>query len=445
MVSPREVPRGELAVSENTNVAEHPKTGDIAPSQRLAAIGEAVFFATLTVLGCLGLGLVIGTIIVPQWRALHEYREARCTVQATRIFTNSSGRTIYHVPKVLISYEVDGQALSAWTLGVRELRLTNLSDANYYLSGFQEGREYPCWYDPHEPSQVVLRRGYSGWAWLFLLLPIAFLVIGIGGLGYTLIHFGTSVERRSVLARQATGLEVFDPRPRLPRFPGVPPDTEIINSPGSTLRYRLPSATAPSWQLFGMGLLCVLWNLLAAIPAVISIHGFIVGDPEWMLAIVCLPFLAIGAGLAYLFARKLVAAGRIGPTQVEISSHPLKPGGEFELLVSQPGRLVFRTLRVLLLAEEEATYSQGTDTRTDVQRVVEQVLFARENFSISPREPLHARVRFRIPEGAMHSFQAEFNSLQWRIAVEGHADHGRDFVRSFPVVVCPSTHGGGRI
>jgi hypothetical protein len=40
------------------------------------------------------------------------------------------------------------------------------------------GATYPCWYDPEQPSRIVLVRGFR-WTMLAPLFPIAFAALGL--------------------------------------------------------------------------------------------------------------------------------------------------------------------------------------------------------------------------------------------------------------------------
>ena len=148
--------------------------------------------------------------------------------------------------------------------------------------------------------------------------------------------------------------------------------------------------------------------------------------------------LAGGAVLAVFFVRQLMVTTGIGPTFVEISEHPLLPGGQYRLYVSQAGRLKMRSLDVALVCEEEATYRQGTNTRTESREVCRQPLLHREEFQVLPGEPFATECVLRVPAGAMHSFKAAHNEVQWRIVVQGDVADWPEFRRSFPVIVHPS-------
>ena len=90
-----------------------------------------------------------------------------------------------------------------------------------------------------------------------------------------------------------------------------------------------------------------------------------------------------------------------------------------------------------LVCEEEATYRQGTDIRTESRRVYEQRIATFGNFRIEPIEPFQTTETIAIPAAAMHSFHSTHNSVHWRLLVSGEVSGWPPFSRGFPVVVHP--------
>jgi hypothetical protein len=107
------------------------------------------------------------------------------------------------------------------------------------------------------------------------------------------------------------------------------------------------------------------------------------------------------------------------------------------VFVSQSGRLNVLRWEVQLICEEEATYHQGTDVRTERQAIYEQRLFAKEAFRIDPGAAFEHPCELQIPEGAMHSFQSTHSAVSWKLRVRLEAESWPPCVRSFPVVVHP--------
>jgi hypothetical protein len=128
----------------------------------------------------------------------------------------------------------------------------------------------------------------------------------------------------------------------------------------------------------------------------------------------------------------------VGPTQIEISDHPLRPGETYQVFVSQGGRLTINSLALLLVCDEVATYRQGTDTRSDESRVFSREVLRREQVELLPQASFEQQGELAIPAECMHSFKADHNEVRWRLLVRGDLAGWPPFERTFPIVVCPS-------
>lgn len=402
------------------------------------AIG--VFFALLAAAGAAILSVVLRQMTIAEWRANHEFLETRCTVVAKEIATvEQEGRAKYR-PEIRVRYEAGGRDYEGVAYDALGVYSVDESEVRRVLDRFEEGRTYPGWYDPQEPESIVLRRGYSWVAWIVPLLPASFVAVGVGGLIFQFLTWGKSQEHRSMLDR--AGAEMFDEYGgATTRYPTVPDDYDATNSPGTTLQYRVPPLPQPeSWLLWG---LAVLWNVATAWFVSRAVLDYLEGDnDDYVYSPLLLPFVGAGAYLAYLAGKRWLSSFGTAPTIVEISDHPLYPGGRYELFVSQPGRRRYRCFRVLLACDEHATFRQGTNSRTYDHRVAEAELFRREKFSSDPARPPAERIELPVPAGAMHSFQSTHNSVRWKIVVRGEPYGWPDFEREFVVTVFPGRHGG---
>jgi hypothetical protein len=281
----------------------------------------------------------------------------------------------------------------------------------------------------------VLARDYRRLAWLLFTVPVSFVIIGAGGLIYTLLHWGQSAERRSAIRKRVADRDVFRNCDR--RFPFVPRGADMTNSPGTKLKYRLPMASSPGWALFGTLAFCVIWNGVVVVFAVLAVKGHLQTKPIWLLPVLFIPFALIGVGGIVVLFRKMLATAGIGPTLVEISDHPLIPGGQYRVFASQSGRLSINSLRISLVCEEAATYRQGTNTRTETREVSRLELFRREAFEIQSGLPMEIDFALNLSEGAMHSFSADHNEIDWTLVVEADMAGWPPYKRAFPVIVRP--------
>ncbi len=210
-------------------------------SKRVGNLGEAAFLGAFLALGCAGVVLILMTLVIPEWRTNHVFVEDVCTVLDKRIEQREGREGIVYRPEVCIEYEVGGQRHCVWTYDIRRAEESSEEAAQKVLDRFAAGEKHPCWYDPSNPAVAVLARGYSWWFWLTLVVPVSFILLGSGGLLYSIFTWGKSVERRAALVKQAAGLELVQAaRGNRGELPCVPGDAAITDSPGTTLAFRLP-------------------------------------------------------------------------------------------------------------------------------------------------------------------------------------------------------------
>jgi hypothetical protein len=221
-------------------------------------------------------------------------------------------------------------------------------------------------------------------------------------------------------------------------MPTVPPVDSVTDSPGVRLAYRLPIDAALGWVSFTMAAVCLVWNTLVAIFVARIVGQHLEGQPNWLLTWLMVPFVLAGLWTLYALTRQVLLNIAVGPTCVEVSHHPLYPGGTVRGFVSQTGRLHVRWLQVQLICEEQAVYQQGTDTRRATHRVYRATAFSQRKFDITPQLAFQAEFEFAVPTSAMHSFVSTHNAVIWALVVRGRMARWGDLERRFTVYVYPS-------
>lgn len=412
-------------------------------SQRWGSFGEAAFHGALVCAGVVFATLLASGVAVPEWRINHDFQPTRCLVRGTGLVRRTvedppgSFSTTWR-PTVLVRYEAEGRQVESWSHS-RGPASIGRATAAARLPSWPIGSEVPGWYDPADPETIVLERGYNWWTWLLaLLLPGALLGFGMTGLVRTARRWGRSEEAIAA----STGLvDLLDPSRRPPAgagvMPGVPACDDLVNSPGTVLRYRLPIESADTWTLFGLGLFAVLWNAVLAVLAVGAGLDLAGGRIDWLLIALLIPFAAIGCTGVVLFVRQLFLAAAVGTTQIEISDHPLRPGGRYDVLLAQSGAGTMHDLGLSLELEEQATFHQGTDTRTESLVVIQRPVRAWGLLQLDPTSRFEERMTVEIPVDTMHSFVTEHNAVRWRFVVRGKPSRWPAFVRVFPIIVHP--------
>ena len=344
-----------------------------------------------------------------------------------------------------MQYKVEGEKVESWNTVHSSETSETRAFALHELDDWELGGQLRCWYDPEDIKTVVLKQGYSWWLWLLaLLLPGALVTFGLTGLLQSLKSWGRSEERQAVQFGRIFETLASPPSETV-GFPTIPACDNLVNSPGTMLRFRLPTESPEAWSLIGTGLFSGLWNVVVILLAV-NVGFDIAGGRAnlWLLGLLA-PFTIVGLASIALFFRRLFLITAIGPTHVEISGHPLRPGDQYQVLLSQAGSVSFRKLELFLELEEQATFRQGTDVRTERQVVWQSLIRRWNNVEPLPGTPFEAEVQLQLPSKAMHSFSTTHNTVSWRLVLRGVPERWPALVRVFPVVVFPaeivSIHG----
>jgi len=417
----------------------HRRTG----SKAFGSIGEALFFGTFFTVGCVAFAVMFAMFVWPEWRANRQFAPTTCVVLAKEVAPKpaSESEPAMYRPEIHIRFKVEDREFEDNTYDVTRMYSVDKKAVEAIVAQFEVGQQYPCWYDPINPHTAVLVRGYSGWLYLTLLIPISFMAIGGGILVYTLLHWNASDERRALMIQRAAKVDLFDVDESDPNFPNVPADANVTNSPGTNLAFRLPIATTTGWTLFAAAAACLLWNGIVSIFVVMAVRSHARGEPDWMLTLFITPFALLGIAMIVYLARQIVITTGVGPTRLEISAHPLGPGERYDVFLSQAGRLTLKSLELWLACDEKASFRQGTDTRTETRRVYQERCFFRESFEVQQGLPFESRCQIRVPDTAMHSFHANHNEVSWKLIVKGDVVGWPEYERVFQIVVTPKANG----
>lgn len=404
----------------------------------VGSAGLTVFFASLLFVGACILAAVFTFLFLPEVAANRRFVQNTCRVVDKKVDVRVADEIRSYRPRIEIEYTVDGQAYRTWTYRITQSYSADISYPRQVISRYEVGEEYPCWYDPLDPSRAVLELQYTKFVWLMLLLPSILMALGGTGLAFTLSKWGVSDERRAAMARRALDLDPFDRGTGVAVFPNIPSEGPLTDSPGTTLAFRLPMRDPHARTLVALIVGCVLWNSMVSVFGTLAVESLTRAQFDWLLLGVSLCFAILGGWLILICFRRILDHTAMGRTLVEISDHPLYPGRTYQVFVSQSGRLTLRKFKVLFVCEETATFREGTNPRIEKRRVYSVELVSREKIQVQPGAPLEVTCELELPEGAMHSFKSPNNSIDWQIVVEGRPRRLNRFERTFPIVVYPS-------
>lgn len=169
----------------------------------------------------------------------------------------------------------------------------------------------------------------------------------------------------------------------------------------------LVSETNRQWVTFG--------SIAVSIIALLTI--FAIARGSWVFTLI---FLSVGTLVAAFFAPRFAVFMRWHPAELHIDSYPMPLGAPVKATYVHrskkgPPQDASTSLQVRLTCEERATYTVGTETRTDKETVSEQVW--------SVNGAIRAGVfmadgELTVPlDQGVPTFKTDNNEVRWKLSV----------------------------
>jgi hypothetical protein len=379
-----------------------------------------------------------------EYRVANDYREATCTVLATRPGHGKNAPAMY----IDVSLSIAGHARTVKNVPVQTASRTGR---------FVAKATAPCFYDPDDPDAVAVERGGSmpiPAQMAMLLFPGVFIFFGLRGLVEALHGFGKSPEailaqRTMARAHRAHSGDAAHAAPagpkgspyRGPRVARAPEDLEglplptVVTLSGSTLPVRLVRGQARVAELGGTGFVAIFWN---AIVGIIGAGMLSSKTPGVMLFL--LPFACIGAVLGWIVVRRVLLFAVREPI-LELSAHPLRCGAPVRVAIRQRGPLHATRIVVTLRGVESATRRSGKSTHTDKRTFFEADLADEIDLRLDRSASWQREVDVALPADTPASFGAQWNAIRYEIVVKTTIPHFPDDENAYPVLVLPAPGG----
>ena len=272
--------------------------------------------------------------------------------------------------------------------------------------------------------------------------PLSFVAIGGGGLLYRDVALGRNRPSTAPPGHSRTPRELrwATTGAVAPRLPGVPDCSDISSSPGTRLAFRLPMSSSPAWTLFGLLVACAVVERRGVVVCRVG-HSRPSGRAARLAAdaVHRLPFPRWGRHWRRFFVRQLLVTTGIGPTLVEISGHPLLPGGEYQRLrftVRPLSRSTPSTCAGLRRGGDLS--ARGPTPAPKPARSIASQCFRREGPADGTAATFEARASLAAcPPGPCTPSGATITQSIGNWWCRGKCAGWPGFQRSFPVVVCP--------
>jgi uncharacterized protein DUF3592 len=330
--------------------------------------------------------------------ASRSWTETTCTVLSSQVGEHSGSDSTTYSVDVVYTYSVDGRAFQSDRYGFLGGSSSGREGKEEVVARYPPGARVTCWFDPAHPEMAVLSREPSA-EWLFGLIPLAFVLIGAGGVVWTL---RASRRQRSAAVLPLASASTF----------GV--QAPVAAASGSL---ELKPELTPLGKLFGLLFVALFWNGIVSVFVVQVIRTWRAGSrPEGCMVLFLIPFVLIGLALIYAVIRQLLIL--FNPRlHLTLTPGTLGAGesGYLQWTLGSRGGGVKR-LTIILEGREEAQYRRGTSTYTD------KSVFATLTLVDTQQEieiPAGA-TSFSIPPDTVPSFTASHNKIRW--ALKAHCD-----------------------
>lgn len=397
---------------------------------KAATVGGKVALSILLL--CFMIPGLVGTVGVGRsaWPAAATWLwpKTPCEItEGTVIEVEDDAGEIGFAPVVAFRYEVDGAPHVSRVYRREGVTFARRAEAQQAVERFPVGRRAVCRVDPTSPGRAVLVTSSLGPVAL-LLVPVAFVV-------------GPALVLKALWRPRPRGSGDRTPRSRSSQSRSW--STEPVLLPvGRSRPGQLSSATGglglqprygPVPRLLGVMLMALFWNGIVSVFVVNLVNEWRSGHWPIFTSLFLTPFVLVGLGLVGAVGYCLLACFNPRP-RLELVGPALEVGGSTRLHWRLGSRSTQITvLSVTLEGREEATYTQGTDTKTDTA-VFHQaaVLTVRTPWEVAEGEAI-----VTIPGDTMHSFAAEHNKVRWILVVHGEIPRWPDVKEEMEVAVAP--------
>lgn len=384
--------------------------------------GCSILFFVPFLLAGLGFACFIGWSLVQDLLVYQVYVEGACKITAKELLESSDEDGTTYAPH--FEYRVltqDGQTYAGSGYRRSLVYSSGRRGKEEILAKYKVERSYACWYNPNNPAEAVLERGFSwGWGYLIIIVPLVFVAVGGGGIWYGIANWGKSTEAMTERVTPNKALAEWLP--------------DLKTKPGDYLDVRLPVQSSHGQSLVGIIIMTLFWN---GIVSVFVIIGLTQDDFPFFVWLFLIPFILIGLYLIYKVFRQTLTWIMGGESIVEVSEEPLHFGQTADIYVKHKGEKKIQEVQVKIVCQEWVRYRQGTDTRTEQRPVYEAILFEQAGFLMSGRGDWQQSLPATIPVDAMHTFKAGNNAIKWHIAVLVKLAEAPDFTLEFPLRVVP--------
>jgi len=404
-------------------------------------------FGGVFVVSGLAFSFFAGVLPILQWYQSGNWQSTPCTILVSEISVSSDDGSSVYKPKVLYSYSWKGEPYQGTRFAWDESSYGSRASIENWMKPYPVGKQTTCFVNPDAPRDAVLVRDFPKISLFIIGFGMVFVVVGTC-IAWAMTAFAK--QKRNMLKRLSTLPKPTTLQSTNAMSARVPHSQQTeVNSAATTASPLPVSAAVPyetgdsnqplvlqpevsGWVVLIVVLLFTLfWNGVVGIFVVEII--FVEQNAPLLKKLFLTPFVLIGLGLFAGFIYTLL--GLFNPKPILVCSDSwLYPGSEFELSWMMKGNASrIKKMTVTIEGAESATYRQGTSTRTETSTFYTTTVAE----IVDPQAMAESYHLVRIPQDAMHTFNANHSKVKWQVRFHGEIAWWPDINTTFPITVLP--------
>lgn len=330
----------------------------------------------------------------------------------SRVKTHQGDDSTTYSVDVFYQYQFGGESYRSNRYVLLSSSSSGRKKKQLVVDSLPKGTALTCYVNPKEPWRAIVNREYGLGGFMWLLFPIPFLAVGIGGSIYML---------RS------------KPNDFYPDSEDAESRADQVSSMQKRLKRSSTNEVQGRWaKLIFMLIFAVIWN------GFILFFLFGIGDDSLFLKLFMIPFVLVGilviGGVFHSFIGLFSPHYEISLAD-NVENEGTYPGHEVPVSWVQKGGFgEVSRLRIWLVGEESATYSRGTNTITSKSVFYEQVVEDR-----SAPVGMQGEVKVRVPFDLPPSFYSDHNRIVWSLVFLAEVPKRPDFRFKKNIQVLPYT------
>ena len=399
------------------------KLGKKKRNRKASGVYLVIFFSIFLIAGC---AFLYFAFIIPTLKsnASKSWPAVDCTILTSEVGKHRSDDGTSYSVDITFAYEYKGNQYESDTYEFFRMSTSGYDSKKRIVGMYPSGSRQTCYVNPDDPTEAVIERKLGN-AMFFGLIPLVFVLVGLGG-----IYGGIRTIRKSKLGISEKAIK----RTRDGMIKEIQTDDYLPDLPESNVNgIELKANQKPLGTFIAVSIFAIIWNGFIGVMCFKILGDFGTSSFDWLPALFLTPFVLIGLGIIAFAVYQFLAMFNPWPI-VLVNTPYVAPGESFELEWQFAGRVNrIKSLKVFLKAQISATYQAGKNQSTKTKDVHQQLIYDSDDaFKF-----VSGMIDVKIPDNAMHSLNLKSNKVKWRITIEGDIPKWPDVDLEFPVVVVP--------